>query len=116
MMENLYLAVPLASLAGAIIAGFLGKQIGRAGAHTVTIAGVAVSFILSLIALNHVVFQGGETYNASVYTWMVSDGLRFEVGFLVDKLTVMMILLLKSSFLLLPFIICMMLRFIWIDR
>ncbi|TNF35785.1 MAG: NADH-quinone oxidoreductase subunit L, partial [Gammaproteobacteria bacterium] len=89
-MENIYLAIPLASLIGAIIAGFLGKQIGRTGAHTVTIAGVSVSFILSLVALNHIVFQGGETYNASVYTWMVSDGLRFEVGFLVDKLTVMM--------------------------
>lgn len=89
-MENLYLAVPLASLVGAIIAGFFGKQIGRVGAHTVTIAGVSVSFILSLIALNHIVFEGGETYNASVYTWMVSDGLRFEIGFLVDKLTVMM--------------------------
>ncbi|HEY9052981.1 MAG TPA: NADH-quinone oxidoreductase subunit L [Gammaproteobacteria bacterium] len=89
-MENLYLAIPLASLIGAIIAGFMGKQIGRTGAHTVTIAGVSISFILSLIALNHIVFNGGETYNASVYTWMVSDGLRFEIGFLVDKLTVMM--------------------------
>jgi NADH-quinone oxidoreductase subunit L len=89
-MENLYLAIPLASLAGAIIAGFLGKQIGRVGAHTVTILGVSISFILSLIALNHIVFEGGEVFNGSVYTWMVSDGLRFEVGFLIDKLTVMM--------------------------
>ena len=77
-MENLYLAIPLASLIGAIIAGFMGKQIGRVGAHTVTIAGVSVSFILSLIALNHIVFEGGEVFNGSVYTWMVSDGLRFE--------------------------------------
>ena len=89
-MEDIYLAIPLASLIGAIIAGFLGKQIGRVGAHTVTIAGVAISFILSLIAFNHIVFQGGAIYNETVYTWMVSDGLRFEVGFLVDHLTVMM--------------------------
>lgn len=89
-MENLYLAIPLASLFGAIIAGFFGKQIGRSGAHTVTILGVGVSFILSLIALKHIVFDGGVTYNATVYTWMVSDGLRFEVGFLIDHLTVMM--------------------------
>jgi len=89
-LESIYLAIPLASLFGAIIAGFFGKAIGRSGAHIVTIAGVATSFVLSLMAFNYLVFQGGEIYNQSVYTWMVSDGLRFEVGFLVDHLTVMM--------------------------
>jgi len=89
-LESIYLAIPLASLIGAIIAGLFGKAIGRSGAHIVTIAGVGTSFVLSLIAFNHLVFEGGEIYNASVYTWMVSDGLRFEVGFLVDNLTVMM--------------------------
>jgi len=89
-LESIYLAIPLASLIGAIIAGLFGKAIGRSGAHIVTIAGVGTSFVLSLIAFNHLVFDGGEIYNASVYTWMVSDGLRFEVGFLIDNLTVMM--------------------------
>ena len=89
-MESIYLSIPLASLFGAIIAGFFGKQIGRSGAHIVTIAGVAVSFILSLMALKHIVFDGGAVYNATVYTWMVSDGFNFEVGFLIDNLTVMM--------------------------
>jgi len=89
-MESTYLAIPLASLIGAIIAGFFGGRIGRKGAHTVTILGVGISFILSLVALNHHVFNDGATYNESVYTWMVSEGLRFEVGFLIDRLTVMM--------------------------
>ncbi len=89
-MELIYLAIPLASLFGAIVAGFFGKAIGRSGAHTVTIAGVAVSFILSLIVFNHHVLEGAEVFNGTVYTWMVSDGLRFEVGFLIDHLTIMM--------------------------
>lgn len=89
-MENIYLAIPLASLFGAIIAGFFGKAIGRSGAHLVTIAGVATSFVLSLMAYNYIVLEAGEIYNQTVYTWMVSDGLKFEIGFLVDKLTVMM--------------------------
>ncbi len=89
-MDNLYLAIPLASLFGAIVAGFFGAQIGRKGAHTVTILGVGTSFILSLFALNHHVFNDAAAYNHSVYEWMVSDGLRFEVGFLIDNLTVMM--------------------------
>ncbi len=89
-MNSLYLAIPLASLFGAIVAGFFGAQIGRKGAHTVTILGVGTSFILSLIALNHHVFDGAPAYNHTVYEWMVSGGIRFEVGFLIDNLTVMM--------------------------
>ena len=89
-MQNLYLAIPLASLFGAIVAGFFGQKIGRTGSHIVTIAGVGTSFVLSMIAFNHIVFEGGDIFNQSVYTWMVSDGIRFEIGFLVDSLSVMM--------------------------
>ena len=89
-MDFIYLAIPLASLVGAIIAGFFGRQIGRTGAHCVTIIGVAVSFVLSLLVLKDFVYDGAAIYNQSVYTWMVSDGIRFEVGFLVDGLTALM--------------------------
>ena len=90
-MEGVYLAIPLAPLFGAIVAGLFGKQIGRAGAHWVTILGVAVSFVLSLVVFKHIVLDGAETYNATVYTWMVSDGFQFEIGFLIDTLTALMI-------------------------
>ena len=90
-MENVYLAIPLAPLFGAIIAGLFGRQIGRVGAHSVTILGVAVSFVLSLIVLKQFAIDGADPYNASVYTWMVSDGVRFEIGFLIDNLTALMI-------------------------
>jgi NADH-quinone oxidoreductase subunit L len=89
-MENLYLAIPLAPLLGAIIAGLFGKQIGRIGAHTVTILGVAASFVLSAIVLKQFALDGAVPYNESVYTWMVSDGVRFEIGFLIDNLTALM--------------------------
>ena len=89
-MESIYLATPLASLFGAVIAGFFGKQIGRSGAHCVTILGVGVSFVLSLLVLKSVAVDGAAVYNQSVYTWMISDGIRFEVGFLVDGLTALM--------------------------
>jgi NADH-quinone oxidoreductase subunit L len=89
-MEQIYLAIPLAPLLGAIIAGLFGRVIGRVGAHTVAILGVGVSCVLSLYVLKQFVWGGAETYNATVYTWMVSEGIHFEVGFLVDKLTVLM--------------------------
>jgi NADH-quinone oxidoreductase subunit L len=91
-MEKVYLAIPLAPLAGAIIAGLFGRQIGRAGAHWVTILGVAVSFVLSLVVYKYIVLDGHPAYNGTVYTWLVSDGIRFQVGFLIDRLTTLMLL------------------------
>ncbi len=89
-MENIYLWIVLAPLIGSIIAGLFGKQVGRAGAHWATISGVAVSAVLSLLVFKYINIDGGATFNGSVYTWMVVDGLRLEVGFLVDQLTAMM--------------------------
>ena len=95
-MESIYLSIPLASLAGAIIAGFFGKKIGPAGAHWVTIVGVGLSFLMSLVVLKDVVFDGAEVYNQTLYTWMISDGIRFEVGFLIDSLTALMMVVVTS--------------------
>ncbi len=89
-MENIYLTIVLAPLLGAIIAGFLGGQIGRAGAHWVAILGVGLSCLLSLYVLKGFLLDGLPTFDGAVYTWMVSDGIRFEIGFLVDKLTALM--------------------------
>ncbi|MDC8785137.1 NADH-quinone oxidoreductase subunit L [Roseateles koreensis] len=89
LSQNMLLAVPLAPLAGAVVAGFFGKQVGRRGAHTVTILGVLVAFILSAMTLNSVVNDGAR-FNQTVYEWMVVGGLKMEVGFLVDGLTAMM--------------------------
>ncbi|ROR32282.1 NADH-quinone oxidoreductase subunit L [Inmirania thermothiophila] len=90
-MENVYLGIVLAPLAGAIVAGLFGWRIGRAGAHTVTILGVAISFLLSLVVLKHHVVDGAPAFDGTVYTWMVTDGVRLQVGFLVDRLTALMI-------------------------
>ncbi len=90
-MENIYLTIVLAPLIGAIIAGLFGKQIGRSGAHWVTIIGVAIAFVMSVIVFKDVIFDGAAVYNQAVYTWMVSDGIRFEIGFLIDSLTAVMI-------------------------
>ncbi len=89
-MELVYLAIPLAPLFGAIVAGVFGRQISRAGAHWVTILGVAVSFVLSLVVFKHIVIDKAGPFNGAVYTWMVSDGIRFEVGFLIDNLSALM--------------------------
>jgi NADH-quinone oxidoreductase subunit L len=87
---NLYLLVPLAPLFGALAAGLFGNLLGRVWSHRITILMVAVSFFTSLYIFNDV--QAGNTFNGSVYTWMTSGTTKFEVGFLVDQLTVVMML------------------------
>ena len=89
-MYAYYLTIVLAPLLAAIVAGLAGKQIGRAGAHWVTIIGVGISCLLSFHVLGKMFFGGAEAENISVYTWAVTDGLRMEVGFLVDRLTALM--------------------------
>ncbi len=91
-MQNVYLAILLAPLLAAVVAGLFGKWVGRAGAHTVTILGVAVSFLLSCWVFDHHVLDGAPAFDGPVYTWLATDGLTLEIGLLVDRLTVLMML------------------------
>ncbi len=90
---HLLLAVPLAPLAGAAIAGlfgtkFFGNKVGRTTSHTVTILGVLIAFIISMQTLLAVL--DGAHFDGTIYTWMTVAGLKLEVGFLIDSLTAMM--------------------------
>ena len=89
-MQKLYLLVPLAPLFGAIVAGLFCRVIPRRLAHTVTIAGVAISFIASVFIFRDV--TAGNTFNGTVYQWLTSGDYAFQVGFLIDSLTVTMML------------------------
>jgi len=88
------LIVPLAPLAGSLLAGIFGTTlggnwIGRRLSHTLTILGVLVAFVVSAMTLKSVAVDGAR-FNETIYTWMVVGGLKMEVGFLVDGLTAMM--------------------------
>src|SRR5438309_1941567 len=90
---QLLLAVPLAPLAGAAIAGlfgtkFFGNLVGRKTSHTVTILGVLIALIISVQTLLAV--NDGATFNGTLYTWMTVGGVKLEIGFLIDSLTAMM--------------------------
>ena len=89
-MQKLYLLVPLAPLVGAAIAGLLCRVIPRWVAHTAAIAGVGIAFVASLFIFQDV--SAGNTFNGTVYQWLTSGDYTFEVGFLIDQLTVVMML------------------------
>jgi len=84
------LLIVLTPLLGAILAGLFGRRIGRVGAHSVTILGVATSCALSGYVLWQLVGQGAAPFNENVYTWFQVGNLQAHVGFMVDKLTAMM--------------------------
>ena len=91
-MYSIYLWTVLSPLIGAIVAGLFGRVIGRAGAHWVTIIGVAIATVLSFVAFKHVVWDGAPGFNGTVYVWGIVGDLRLEIGFLIDELSATMML------------------------
>jgi NADH-quinone oxidoreductase subunit L len=87
LMKLALLAV-LAPLAGAIVAGLFGRSIGRVASHRVAISSVAVAFVASCIIFYEVL--GGTRIEGSVYTWLTAGSLKLEIGFLIDRLTALM--------------------------
>jgi NADH-quinone oxidoreductase subunit L len=90
MNPTALLAIPLLPLAAAIIAGLFGKQIGRGAAAAITIAAVAASCVLSIMVAWRLLLGETQSFNGPVYTWLVSDGVTMQVGFLVDRLSTLM--------------------------
>jgi len=90
-MENIYLTLALSPLLGAIIAGFFGGILGRKATHTITILGVFISTMLALYVFNIHVLEKGEIFNQNIYTWMQIGSLNISVGFLIDNLTSVML-------------------------
>ena len=88
--ENLLLTLVLAPLLGSIVAGLFGKKIGEKASHTVTIIGVFVAFIVSMWVFKLVIFDSAS-YNAQVYQWLQAGSLSIEIGFMVDSLTAIML-------------------------
>ncbi len=88
------LAVPLAPLAGSLLAGIFGtalggNRIGRVGSRSLTILGVLIAFLVSAMVFQSVVFEGA-TFNQNLYTWMTVGSLKMEIGFMIDSITAMM--------------------------
>jgi NADH-quinone oxidoreductase subunit L len=87
-MQQIYLAIPLLPLLAAVVIGLFGKFLPRAAAHLVTIAGVTISFALSVYVLKDAMVS--MPYNETVYSWLKSGNFSFEIGFLIDRLSAMM--------------------------
>lgn len=86
------LILVLAPLIGGITAGVFGRKIGKRWSHSVTIAGVAISFIFALLIAKNIFLDGTKAFDGTIYTWAVSGSFTFNVGFLIDNLSSLMML------------------------
>ena len=93
---DIYLTIVLAPLIGSIIAGLLGKRIGIRASHSITILGVFISALLSIYVLIGFINNTIPRFNESIYTWATVGNLQLSVGFLVDRLTAVMMAVVTS--------------------
>src|SRR5579864_1455995 len=90
MSLTLLAVIALLPLAAALLAGLGGRLVGRRGAAALCIGAVAVSWLLSCLVMKQLLLDHVGNFNGSLYTWLVGDGVRLQVGFLIDPLTVLM--------------------------
>lgn len=88
MIEQLLIWIPLLPLIASAVVGLFGRILPRSAAHWLTILGVGAACILSMLVLNATI--NGYQYNNDLYTWALSGDIKFSVGFLIDNLTAMM--------------------------
>ena len=89
-MQQLYLAVPMVPLVASIVVGLWGRKMPRAASHWITTLAVAMSFVASVVIYRDV--MAGNTFNGDLYTWAMTGGVKMAIGFLIDPLTAMMLI------------------------
>jgi NADH-quinone oxidoreductase subunit L len=87
-IKQILILIPLLPLMAAALVGVFRNFFPRWAAHVLTIAGVGAAFALSAYIFNQTL--SGFTLNEAVYTWLNSGDVHFEVGFLIDNLSAMM--------------------------
>lgn len=89
--SSIALIITLLPLAGALMAGLLGKKIGHTLTHRIAVTLVGISFVLSCYLFKTMVMGNQPAIDARFYTWATSGVLHFDVAFLLDRLSITMI-------------------------
>ena len=91
-IENICIMIVVLPLLSSFISGFFGNKIGKKATHNIAIISVGISFLLSLILIKKFLFDGIPSTSFTLYEWMkINNNLSFEIGFLIDRLTILMI-------------------------
>jgi NADH-quinone oxidoreductase subunit L len=93
-MKTAVLLIPLLPLASFIITGLFGKRFFKEKSHYLSVAAVAVSWLLSVYLIVQV--ERGEELHWQVYSWIAAGSFKVDIGFLVDQLTAVMLLVVST--------------------
>ena len=88
-----YEFIPLLPLVSFLILGLFGHWI-KDNAHLVAVPAVLVSWLLSLLVFFDV--ANGHQSSFPLYTWLTSGMLDIHIGFSIDRLTAVMLLLVTT--------------------
>ena len=89
-----YTLIPLLPLLSFIVTILFGRNHIKDKAHFIAVPAVFLSFLLSVSAFMDV--MNGEVININVYSWIVSGSFNVTVGFLIDQLSAIMLLVVTS--------------------
>jgi NADH-quinone oxidoreductase subunit L len=92
LIKLMSLITLLAPLLGSLLAGLAGRQIGKKGSHWITIILMSISFVSAISVLEMVIWNH-QSFNGTLYTWGSSGSFQFNLGFLIDPLSVVMMAL-----------------------
>ena len=87
----MYLSILALPLFGSATAGLLGRKLGVTGAHIVTTGCLMSSALLALVAFYEVGLCNSPV-SIELFSWIDSESLLVQWGFLFDSLTVSMLL------------------------
>jgi NADH:ubiquinone oxidoreductase subunit 5 (subunit L)/multisubunit Na+/H+ antiporter MnhA subunit len=85
----MYLLLVFLSIIGSCLAGLFGRHLGSQGSALVATSCLFLSFLISLFAFYEVAFMGCFVY-IKLTTWISSEVLHVDWGFMFDSLTVTM--------------------------
>jgi len=87
----MYLVLLILPLLAAIVAGFLGRKLGRTGSHVITCGSLIITASLALVAFYEVGLCQSPV-SISLMSWIDSEFLLVSWGFIYDSLTVSILL------------------------
>jgi NADH-quinone oxidoreductase subunit L len=84
------LMMALFPLAGGLIAGLFGKHLSKKMTHRIVVTLIGAAFFLSCYVFQQIVLRAEPAINHVFYLWANSGVMNFNVGFLVDRLSATM--------------------------
>lgn len=87
----MYLSILALPMLGSAVGGLFGRKVGVTGTHIITTGCLTISALLAIVAFYEVGLCGSPV-SIELFSWIDSEFMLVQWGFLFDSLTVSMLL------------------------